>query len=130
MPAGATALDFAYTIHTNVGDTCIGAKVNNKLVPISHELKNGDQAEIITSRKQRPSEDWIKIATPSRAKAKIKNSLREEKRKIADDGRDILERKLSQLKANYNNENLTLLASFFNEVQWICCVRLQKERLI
>jgi GTP pyrophosphokinase len=115
LPAGATALDFAYTIHTNVGDTCIGAKVNNKLVPISHELKNGDQAEIITSRKQRPSEDWINIVTTSRAKAKIKNSLREEKRKIADDGRDILERKLSQLKANYNNENLTLLASFFKQ---------------
>lgn len=115
LPASATALDFAYTIHTNVGDTCIGAKVNNKLVPISHELKNGDQVEIITSRKQKPSEDWLNIVTTSRAKAKIKNSLREEKRKIADDGRDILERKLSQLKANYNNENLTLLASFFKQ---------------
>ncbi len=115
LPASATALDFAYTIHTNVGDNCIGAKVNNKLVPISHELKNGDQVEIITSRKQKPSEDWLNIVTTSRAKAKIKNSLREEKRKIADDGRDILERKLSQLKANYNNENLTLLASFFKQ---------------
>lgn len=113
LPAGATALDFAYTIHTNVGDNCIGAKVNNKLVPISHELKNGDQVEIITSRKQRPSEDWLNIVTTSRAKSKIKNSLREEKRKIADDGKEILERKLSQLKANYNNENITLLASFF-----------------
>jgi guanosine-3',5'-bis(diphosphate) 3'-pyrophosphohydrolase len=115
LPASATALDFAYTIHTNVGDNCIGAKVNNKLVPISHELKNGDQVEIITSRKQKPSEDWLNIVTTSRAKAKIKNSLREEKRKIADDGRDILERKLSQLKANYNNENLTLLASYFKQ---------------
>ena len=113
LPAGATALDFAYTIHTNVGDNCIGAKVNNKLVPISHELKNGDQAEIITSRKQKPSEDWLSIVTTSRAKAKIKNSLREEKRKIADDGKEILERKFSQLKANYNNENLTLLTSFY-----------------
>ena len=113
LPASATALDFAYTIHTNVGDNCIGAKVNNKLVPISHELKNGDQVEIITSRKQRPSEDWLNIVTTSRAKSKIKNSLREEKRKIADDGKEILERKLSQLKANYNNENITLLASFF-----------------
>ena len=113
LPASATALDFAYTIHTNVGDNCIGAKVNNKLVPISHELKNGDQVEIITSRKQRPSEDWLNIVTTSRAKSKIKNSLREEKRKIADDGKEILERKLSQLKANYTNENITLLASFF-----------------
>lgn len=115
LPAGATALDFAYTIHTNVGDNCIGAKVNNKLVSISHELKNGDQVEIITSRKQKPSEDWLNIVTTSRAKSKIKNSLREEKRKIADDGKDILERKLSQIKANYNNENLTLLASFFKQ---------------
>jgi guanosine-3',5'-bis(diphosphate) 3'-pyrophosphohydrolase len=113
LPAAATALDFAYTVHTNVGDNCIGAKVNNKLVPISHELKNGDQVEIITSRKQRPSEDWLNIVTTSRAKSKIKNSLREEKRKIADDGKEILERKLSQLKANYNNENITLLASFY-----------------
>ncbi len=112
LPANATALDFAYTVHTNVGDTCIGAKVNNKLMPISHELKNGDQVEIITSRKQKPNEDWLGFVTTSRAKAKIKNSLREEKRKIADDGKEILERKFSQLKANYTNENLTLLASF------------------
>lgn len=113
LPASATALDFAYTVHTNVGDTCIGAKVNNKLVPISHELKNGDQVEIITSRKQKPNEDWLNIVTTSRAKSKIKNALREEKRKIADDGKEILERKLSQLKANYSNENITLLAAFY-----------------
>ena len=113
LPASATALDFAYTIHTNVGDNCIGAKVNNKLVPISHELKNGDQVEIITSRKQKPSEDWLNIVTTSRAKSKIKNSLREEKRKIADDGKEILERKFTQLKANYTNENLSLLTALF-----------------
>ena len=113
LPAEATALDFAYTVHTNVGDTCIGAKVNNKLVPISHELKNGDQVEIITSRKQKPSEDWLNIVTTSRAKSKIKNSLREEKRKIADDGKEILERKFTQLKANYTNENLSLLTALF-----------------
>ncbi|MFN8282281.1 MAG: RelA/SpoT family protein [Chitinophagales bacterium] len=113
LPAGATALDFAYSIHTNVGDTTIGAKVNNKLVSISHVLINGDQVEIITSRKQKPSEDWINIVTTSRAKSKIKNSLREEKRKIADDGKEILTRKFNQIKANYTNENITLLASFF-----------------
>lgn len=113
LPAGATALDFAYTVHTNVGDTCIGAKVNNKLMPISHVLKNGDQVEIITSRKQKPNEDWLGIVTTSRAKSKIKNSLREEKRKIAENGKEILERKLSQLKANFSNENISLLTSFF-----------------
>lgn len=113
LPAGATALDFAYTVHTNVGDNCIGAKVNNKLVPISHVLKNGDQVEIITSKKQKPNEDWLNIVTTSRAKAKIKNSLREEKRKVADDGKEILERKLNQIKATYSNENITLLAALF-----------------
>ncbi|MCB0507729.1 MAG: bifunctional (p)ppGpp synthetase/guanosine-3',5'-bis(diphosphate) 3'-pyrophosphohydrolase [Chitinophagales bacterium] len=113
MPAGATALDFAYSVHTNVGDTCIGAKVNNKLMPISQELKNGDQVEIITSRKQKPNEDWLNFVTTSRAKSKIKNALREEKRIIADNGKELLERKLSQLKANYTNENITLLASFY-----------------
>ncbi len=113
LPAGVTALDFAYTIHTNVGDSCIGAKVNNKLLPISHVLRNGDQVEIITSRKQKPNEDWLNIVTTSRAKDKIKNALREEKRKIADDGKEILERKLSQIKANYSNENISLLTSFF-----------------
>lgn len=113
LPAGATALDFAYSIHTNVGDTTIGAKVNNKLVAISHVLKNGDQVEIITSRKQKPSEDWINIVTTSRAKSKIKNSLREEKRKIAEDGKEIVERKLNQLKANFTNDNINVLVNFY-----------------
>lgn len=113
LPAGATALDFAYSIHTNVGDTTIGAKVNNKLVPISHVLRNGDQVEIITSRKQKPSEDWINIVTTSRAKSKIKNSLREAKRKIADDGKEILERKMNQIKANFTNDNINVLHTFF-----------------
>lgn len=119
LPAGATALDFAYSIHTNVGDTCIGAKVNNKLLPISHVLMNGDQVEIITSRKQKPSEDWLNIVTTSRAKSKIKNSLREEKRKIAEDGKEILERKLSQLKANFSNENINLLMHVYKTPSWM-----------
>lgn len=113
LPAGATALDFAYSIHTNVGDTTIGAKVNNKLVAISHVLINGDQVEIITSRKQKPSEDWINIVTTSRAKSKIKNSLREEKRKIADDGKEIIARKLSQLKATLTNDNINVLVNLY-----------------
>lgn len=113
LPNDATALDFAYSIHTNVGDSTIGAKVNNKLVPISHTLNNGDQVEIITSRKQKPNEDWLNIVTTSRAKSKIKNSLREAKRKIADEGKEILERKLSQIKANFSNENVNLLVQFY-----------------
>lgn len=113
LPVDATALDFAYSIHTAVGDTCIGAKVNNKLVPISHVLQNGDQVEIITSKKQRPSEDWLNIVTTSRAKTKIKSSIREEKKKIAETGKETLERKFRQLKANFSQENINTLVTFY-----------------
>lgn len=113
LPVGATALDFAYNIHTAVGDSCIGAKVNNKLVSISHVLQSGDQVEIITSKKQKPSEAWLNIATTSRAQAKIKNSLREDKKLIAENGKDILERKLKSLKVPLNNDNMQVLVSFY-----------------
>jgi len=98
LPAGASALDFAFDIHTAIGSKCIGAKVNHKLVPISHTLQNGDQIEIITSKKQTPKEDWLKYTTTSKARGKIKSSLKEEKRKLALDGKEILLRKLKQLK--------------------------------
>jgi GTP diphosphokinase / guanosine-3',5'-bis(diphosphate) 3'-diphosphatase len=113
IPVGATALDFAYTVHTDVGDHCLGAKVNGRLVSISHPLSNGDQIEIITSKKQKPSEDWINFVITSRAKSKIKAALKEEKKKQAEDGKDILERKLRQLKVNFNAENIQLLTGFF-----------------
>jgi GTP diphosphokinase / guanosine-3',5'-bis(diphosphate) 3'-diphosphatase len=113
MPVGATALDFAYSVHTAVGNACIGAKVNNKLVSIEHVLQSGDQVEIITSKKQRPSENWINIVTTSRAKTKIKASLREEKKQIAETGKEILERKLKQLKVPMNQENLQVLINFY-----------------
>ncbi|MCO5230474.1 MAG: bifunctional (p)ppGpp synthetase/guanosine-3',5'-bis(diphosphate) 3'-pyrophosphohydrolase [Chitinophagales bacterium] len=113
LPVGATALDFAYMIHSAVGDTCIGAKVNNKLEPISYVLQSGDQVEIITSKKQKPSEAWLNIATTSRAQAKIKNSLREEKKTIAEVGKEILERKLKSLKVVMNNENMQVLVNFY-----------------
>lgn len=115
LPAGATSLDFAYSVHTNVGDMCIGAKVNGKLVSLSYVLHNGDQIEIITSKKQKPSEDWLNIVTTSRAKSKIKNSLREEKRKIAEDGKEILQRKFTQLKLNYDNENINFLMNIYKQ---------------
>ncbi|MCO5248699.1 MAG: bifunctional (p)ppGpp synthetase/guanosine-3',5'-bis(diphosphate) 3'-pyrophosphohydrolase [Chitinophagales bacterium] len=114
LPVGATALDFAYHIHTGVGDTCIGAKVNNKLVSISHVLQNGDQVEIITSKKQKPSESWLSIVTTSRAQSKIKNSLKEEKKLVAENGKEILERKLKGLKVPLTHENLQVLINYFN----------------
>jgi guanosine-3',5'-bis(diphosphate) 3'-pyrophosphohydrolase len=94
LPLGATALDFAFEIHTDVGAKCIGAKVNHKLVPLSYKLQNGDQVEIITSGKQVPKEDWLNIVVTAKAKSKIKSSLKEEKRKIAEQGKETLERNL------------------------------------
>ncbi|MCT1532707.1 MULTISPECIES: bifunctional (p)ppGpp synthetase/guanosine-3',5'-bis(diphosphate) 3'-pyrophosphohydrolase [Sphingobacterium] len=113
LPNGATALDFAFEIHTDIGATCIGAKVNHKLVPLSHELLNGDQVEIITSSKQTPKEDWLNFVVTAKAKSKIKSSLKEEKRRVAEDGKEILERKLKSLKITYNTENINKIANFF-----------------
>ncbi|RZK44230.1 MAG: bifunctional (p)ppGpp synthetase/guanosine-3',5'-bis(diphosphate) 3'-pyrophosphohydrolase [Pedobacter sp.] len=113
LPLGATALDFAFEIHTDVGARCIGAKVNHKLVPLSYKLQNGDQVEIITSGKQAPKEDWLNIVVTAKAKSKIKSSLKEEKRKIAETGKEILERKLKSLKITYNTDNLNKLSYFF-----------------
>ncbi|WP_316815896.1 bifunctional (p)ppGpp synthetase/guanosine-3',5'-bis(diphosphate) 3'-pyrophosphohydrolase [Pedobacter nyackensis] len=113
LPLGATALDFAFEIHTDVGAKCIGAKVNHKLVPLSYKLQNGDQVEIITSSKQSPKEDWLNIVVTAKAKSKIKSSLKEEKRKIAEIGKETLERKMKSLKITYNTDNLNKLSYFF-----------------
>ena len=115
LPKNSTALDFAYSIHTGLGDHCIGAKVNNKLVPISHTLKNGDQIEIISSKKQKPNEDWLNFVITSRAKSKIKYALKEVKKEIGEEGKAILDRKLRQLKANFNGENVQLLANYYKK---------------
>jgi guanosine-3',5'-bis(diphosphate) 3'-pyrophosphohydrolase len=113
LPLNATALDFAFEIHTDVGASCIGAKVNHKLVPLSYKLQNGDQVEVITSSKQVPKEDWLSFVVTAKAKAKIKSALKEEKRKIAEDGKEILERKLKSLKITYNSENIHKLSYYF-----------------
>ncbi len=113
LPLNATALDFAFEIHTDVGASCIGAKVNHKLVPLSYKLQNGDQVEVITSSKQTPKEDWLNIVVTAKAKAKIKSALKEEKRKIADEGKEILERKMKSLKITYNSENIHKISYYF-----------------
>jgi guanosine-3',5'-bis(diphosphate) 3'-pyrophosphohydrolase len=113
LPIEATALDFAFEIHSDVGAKCIGAKVNHKLVPLSYKLQNGDQVEVITSGKQAPKEDWLNFVVTAKAKAKIKSSLKEERRKIAEDGKEILERKLKSLKITYNSDNIYKLSYFF-----------------
>ena len=113
LPTDATALDFAFEIHSDLGAKCIGAKVNHKLVPLSHKLQNGDQVEIITSSKQTPKEDWLNFVVTSKAKSKIKSSLKEEKRRVAEEGKEILERKLKSLKITYNSENIQKIANYF-----------------
>jgi guanosine-3',5'-bis(diphosphate) 3'-pyrophosphohydrolase len=113
LPNSATALDFAFEIHSDIGATCIGAKVNHKLVPLSHPLQNGDQVEIITSSKQTPKEDWLSFVVTAKAKSKIKSSLKEDKRRVAEDGKEILERKMKSLKITYNTDNINKIANFF-----------------
>jgi GTP diphosphokinase / guanosine-3',5'-bis(diphosphate) 3'-diphosphatase len=113
LPMGSTALDFAYSIHTQVGDNCLGAKVNHKLVPLSHVLKSGDQVEIITSAKQRPKPDWLSYVTTARAKGKIKAALKEERKKQAEEGKEILDRKLRQMKIEHNPANIQKLVDYF-----------------
>jgi GTP pyrophosphokinase len=115
LPVNSTALDFAYAIHSAVGNKCIGAKVNYKLVPISHKLRSGDQVEIITSNKQKPTEDWLNYALTAKAKSKIKDALKEEKRKVAMDGKDVLERKLDHLKISNSQHNINELVQFYKQ---------------
>lgn len=113
LPKGATALDFAFDIHTQVGQHCLGAKVNHKLMPLSHVLKSGDQVEIITSDKQQPKEDWLKFAVTHKARNKIKWALKEEKKEIAGEGKEMLKRKFRSLKIPFNGENVTELVTYY-----------------
>lgn len=113
LPKGATSLDFAYAIHSKLGDTCLGAKVNGKLYPLSHELNSGDQVEILTSPNQKPKADWLEFVITSRARSKIKASLNAEKRAISEDGKEILIRKLRHLKIDFNESVLNDLQNFF-----------------
>lgn len=113
LPANATALDFAFDIHSEVGAHCIGAKVNNKLVPLSHPLKSGDQVEVLTSSKQKPKEDWLNYVVTARSKAKIKQSLKEERRKLAEDGKEIFDRKFKQLKLTVDDKILAKIQKYY-----------------
>jgi len=113
LPIGATALDFAFGVHTAVGSRCIGAKVNHKLVPIGHKLRSGDQIEIITSAKQKPSQEWLNLVVTSKSKQKIKDTLKEEKRKVAEDGKYILQKKLDAIGGMMTQHNLEELATFY-----------------
>jgi GTP pyrophosphokinase len=112
MPKGATALDFAFDIHTDIGYKCIGAKVNFKLVPLSHQLKSGDQVEIITSEKQQPKYDWLNFVTTAKAKTRIKNAFKEERKSIVAKGEKILELELHKKKLTINSRILKKILDF------------------
>jgi len=115
LPVGSTALDFAFAIHSAIGAKTIGAKVNHKLVPISHKLHSGDQVEIITSNKQKASEDWLKFVVTSKAKGRIRDSLKEEKRLVADEGKYALQRKLEGIDAQFSQQNLDELMQWYKQ---------------
>jgi GTP pyrophosphokinase len=113
LPKGATSLDFAFSIHTKIGVTTRGTRVNGKLVPLNYELKSGDQVEIITSANQKPTVHWLDYVTTSRAKNKIRNVLNENTKKIAEDGKELLTRKLKHLKVTLNENSVNELVNFF-----------------
>ncbi|MBL7692170.1 MAG: bifunctional (p)ppGpp synthetase/guanosine-3',5'-bis(diphosphate) 3'-pyrophosphohydrolase [Flavipsychrobacter sp.] len=115
LPKGATALDFAFDIHSQLGTRCIGAKVNHRLVPLSHKLESGDQVEVITSSKQHPSEDWLQFLITAKAKSGVKNYLKEEKRKTADNGKALLKKKLEALNTSMSQHNVNELVQFYKK---------------
>ncbi|MDC0478092.1 RelA/SpoT family protein [Flavobacteriaceae bacterium] len=113
LPKNATSLDFAFSIHTEIGLKTRGVKVNGKLVPLNSKLKSGDRVEILTSDKTKPNANWLDYANTARAKNKIKSSLNDEKKKLAEEGKEILRRKLKQLKINLNESSINELVRFF-----------------
>ncbi len=113
LPSNATALDFAFEIHSRVGVSCIGAKVNSKLVPLSYALKSGDQVEILTSKKQQPKEDWLKYVVTSKAKNRIREALRNEKKLVAEEGKLIFEKKIKTLAAKIDAPALKKIVAFY-----------------
>jgi len=109
VPKGATALDFAFEIHTDVGYHATALKVNNKLVPMGYKLNNGDQIQVITNKNQKPTEDWLKMVVTGKARSKIRSAMKEERRKIGELGKEALERKLKNLKLDFE-ENIDAIA--------------------
>ena len=113
LQRGATALDFAFDIHTQIGARCMAAKVNNVLVPLSHVLQNGDQVEVITSNKQKPNEDWLRFVVTSKAKTKIKDLIKEENKRYVTDGKEMITKRLKIMRMEMTNELVNQLRAYF-----------------
>lgn len=132
LPEGATALDFAFSIHSDVGCTCRAVRVNNRIERINYVLKNGDQIQVITDKNQRPSEGWMNFVATSKAKNRIRSALKEEKRQLASMGREILERKLQNMHKCPVEENADMLAKWFgypNRLEFLSAVALEQVDL-
>ena len=113
LPRGSSALDFAFSVHSDLGMKCLGAKVNGKLVPISYELQNGDMVDILSSQNQKPKADWLDFVVTSKAKSKIKHFLNSEKSSLVIEGKETLQRKLRHAKLNFNDEEINKMQKFF-----------------
>ena len=109
LPLGATLLDFAFDIHTEVGAKCVGGKVNGRNVQLKHKLQNGDHVSVITSRNQSPKRDWLAFVITNKARTKIKQALNEEKVRLAAEGKEILTRRLKNWKIPYGDATVTRL---------------------
>ena len=120
LPKGATALDFSFSIHTEIGSSTRGVRVNGKLVPLSHVLQSGDQVEIITSKHSKPTQQWLNFVATGRARTKIKASLNEERKALAREGKEVLARKLKTLR-------LTLSEKTVNELVAYCGLRTSQD---
>ena len=113
LPKGASALDYAFSVHSDLGMKCVGAKVNGRLVPISYILENGDQVDILSSANQKPKANWLDFLVTSRAKTKIKQFLNSEKSVAVAEGKEIMRRKLRHAKLNFNDEEINKMQKFF-----------------
>lgn len=113
LPKGSTALDFAFSIHTDIGYHCVSIKVNNKLVPMGYVLRSGDQVHVFTSKNQKPSEDWDKMVVTGKAKAKIRSAMKEDRRRKGEIGKEALERKFKHLRVDFE-EGVDALLKFYN----------------
>ncbi len=114
LPKGSTIIDFAYEIHTDLGNHCIGAKINHKLVPVSHVLESGDQIEILTSKTQKPDIEWLKFIVTAKAKAKIKQAFKLDKKRHLEQGREIIENKLMEYSIKPSSDTLKKLTAYYN----------------
>ena len=112
LPQNSTVIDFAFSIHSELGSKCTGAKIDDKLVPINHQLKSGDQVNVITSTNQKPSEDWLKKVVTSKAKSAIKNNINRQRKNLSSQGKDLIKRKFKQLKLEFD-ENVSKVSSYF-----------------